>query len=152
MKTKLSREFLGLFGEYAVASELCRRGVYAQLTLGHHKQTDILVETETQVLRVSAKAKQGNEWPSVSGLSRPDDYLVLTDLRDKSEGDRPEFYILNRDDWRLLIDSERKKHPGIIVDKQNCITYQDGWKGLNIKPKMVANCKEQWNKIVARVL
>lgn len=45
---KLSKELIGLAGEYAVASELCRLEVYAQLTLGSHKQTDILVETETQ--------------------------------------------------------------------------------------------------------
>jgi hypothetical protein len=41
---KLSKESVGLAGEYAVASELCRRGHYAQLTLGSHKKTDILVE------------------------------------------------------------------------------------------------------------
>ena len=34
-------------GEYAVASELCRRGHYAQLTLGHHKKTDLLVEIKS---------------------------------------------------------------------------------------------------------
>jgi hypothetical protein len=33
MQTKLSKEFLGLTGEYAVASELCKRSMYAQLTL-----------------------------------------------------------------------------------------------------------------------
>jgi hypothetical protein len=37
------REKIGLAGEYAVAAELCRRGFYAQLTLGHHKKTDLLV-------------------------------------------------------------------------------------------------------------
>lgn len=30
--SKLSKEALGLAGEYAVASELCRRGCYAQLS------------------------------------------------------------------------------------------------------------------------
>jgi len=30
--------------EYAVASELCKRGFYAQLTLGNHKKTDLVVE------------------------------------------------------------------------------------------------------------
>jgi hypothetical protein len=34
-----SKELVGLAGEYAVASELCRRGYYSQLTLGNHKKT-----------------------------------------------------------------------------------------------------------------
>jgi hypothetical protein len=36
---KLEKETIGLAGEYAAASELCKRGFYAQLTLGHHKKT-----------------------------------------------------------------------------------------------------------------
>lgn len=68
MQAKLLKELLGLAGEYAVASELCKRGMYAQLTLGSHKHTDILIETETRMLRISVKTKQSHEWPSISGL------------------------------------------------------------------------------------
>jgi hypothetical protein len=39
----ISRNTLGLAAEFAVASELCRRNVYAQLTLGHQKRTDLLI-------------------------------------------------------------------------------------------------------------
>lgn len=151
MQAKLSKEFLGLLGEYAVASELCRRGVYAQLTLGHHKQTDILVETEMRILRISVKAKQGNEWPSVSGLHRTDDYLVLVDLKGKSDTERLDFYILDLSDWKHLVAEERKRQPSITVDMQNRISYPDGWKGLNIRPDKVVACKEQWHKIVAQI-
>lgn len=48
MQRKLSKELLGLAGEYAVASELCKRGMYAQLTLGSHKHTDILIQDCTE--------------------------------------------------------------------------------------------------------
>jgi len=34
----ISKDILGLAGEFAVASELCRRGIYAQLTLGTRKR------------------------------------------------------------------------------------------------------------------
>jgi hypothetical protein len=57
----ISREAIGLAGEYAVAFELCRRGFYAQLTLGNHKKTDILVETSRRLFRVSVKAKTGSQ-------------------------------------------------------------------------------------------
>ena len=81
---KLPKEVLSLAGEYAVASELCRRGLYSQLTLGNHKRTDILVETEFRMFRIQVKAKQIGEWPSVSGLYRQDDFLILVDFVGKT--------------------------------------------------------------------
>jgi hypothetical protein len=33
----IAKDTLGLAGEFAAASELCRRGIYAQLTLGNRK-------------------------------------------------------------------------------------------------------------------
>jgi hypothetical protein len=66
---KLSTELLNLAGEYAVASELCRRGVYSQLTLGHHKRTDILVEKDNTLARIQVKTKQTREWPGISGYA-----------------------------------------------------------------------------------
>lgn len=151
METRLSKEFLGLAGEYAVASELCRQGVYAQLTLGSHKQTDILVETEDRMLRISVKAKQGSEWPSVSGLYRPDDFLVLVDLKRKANTERPDFYILDLTDWKRLVLEECQRDSAITVDKENRIRYPDGWTGLNIKPERVLAAKERWDKINSRI-
>jgi hypothetical protein len=147
MPAKLTKELLGLAGEYAVASELCRRGLYAQLTLGHHKQTDVLVETEQRVLRLSIKAKQVNEWPSVSGLYRPDDFLVLVDFEGKAVTDRPDFYVLGLEDWLQMVAEERKREPRILVDDENRITWPDGWRGVNIRVDRVLHAKEQWHKI-----
>jgi hypothetical protein len=149
MQESLSKELLGLAGEYAVASELCRRGVYAQLTLGNHKQTDILVETEDHMLRISVKTKQRGEWPSITGLSRKDDFLVLVDFKEKSETDRPTFYILNIDDWKQLVSEEHQRFPDkTTVDELYRIKYADGWSGLNIKPIKVDHAKERWDKII----
>ena len=57
----IPRETLGLAAEFAVASELCRWGLYAQLTLGNKKRTDLLVHNEetNTFLRIEVKAKQG---------------------------------------------------------------------------------------------
>jgi len=149
MQAKLSKEFLGLTGEYAVASELCKRGMYAQLTLGNHKHTDILIETDVRMLRISVKTKQGHEWPSISGLHRADDFLVLVDIQGKAEAERPDFYVLSLDDWKQLISEERQRRPTMKVDEQNRITYPDGWTGLNIRSKMVLAAKERWDKILS---
>jgi hypothetical protein len=47
---KISKSALGLAAEFAVASELCRRNIYAQLTLGHQKRTDLLIFSEDDKL------------------------------------------------------------------------------------------------------
>src|SRR6266849_3769864 len=98
---KLSTELLCLVGEYAVASELCRRGVYSQLTLGNHKRTDILVEKNKALVCVQVKAKQGKQWPGVSG--HLDVILVLVDIKGKTNDQRPDFYILNFEDWKVVV-------------------------------------------------
>ena len=148
---KLSKELLSLAGEYAVASELCKRSIYAQLALGHHKKTDILVETQYQMLKIQVKAKQGNEWPSISGLYSDDDLLALVDFKNKGEKERPDFYILNFADWKIMIKEEKQKYPEVQIDEQFKITYKDGWKGLNVKVSRVTKSKEQWNKITSKI-
>lgn len=145
------KDLIGLAGEYAVASELCRRGVYAQLTLGKHKQTDILVETEYTMLRIQVKTKQGEVWPAVKGIYRDDDILVLVDLKSKNLNERPDFYVSDISDWKKLIEKEKIRSPSIKVDGRLRIEYPDGWKGLNIKLKDIQTHKERWDKIIQRV-
>jgi len=148
---ELTKEFLGLVGEYAVASELCKRNVYAQLTIGHHKSTDILVEKQNNMIKVQVKAKQSSEWPSISGIMGMSDYLVLVDLQKKNENDRPDFYILDFSDWKKLVEEEKMKFPKLEIDDKFRIKYPDGWKGLNIKSNQVESCKEKWEKIFAEI-
>ena len=147
----LSKELLGLAGEYVVASELCVRGMYAQLTLGHHKSTDILVETECTMLRIQVKAKRGREWPAISGLYRNDDFLVFVDFQKKEVGQRPDFYILDKDDWLELVQAEKRRVPDATVDERNRVTGPDGWRGLNIRPSSIEHCRDSWEKITDQI-
>ena len=73
-QTQLTKETIGLAAEYAVASELCRRGIYAQLTLGNHKRTDLLVVNEEsgKMLRVQVKAKRKTEQEQSKMIRRLD--------------------------------------------------------------------------------
>jgi hypothetical protein len=151
---KLTKEMLSLAGEYAVASELCRRGLYSQLTLGNHKRTDILVETETRMIRVSVKAKQGNEWPSISGPVRDDDFIVFVDFAGKVAGDNLDFFILGKDDWSEVVKKEvlnqKDKGKELKVDSGTVI-WPDGWKGINVKILQIAGFKDKWETIVSAV-
>jgi len=129
---KISKDILGLAAEFAVASELCRRNIYAQLTLGQRKRTDILVETEKAMLRIQVKGKQGKEWPWIKGISGKDILLVFVDFENKKENERPDFYILTAKDWERLLKIEKKKQ---------------GHDRPDIKPEMIKECKERWDKI-----
>jgi hypothetical protein len=119
--------------------------------MGHHKRTDILVETDVKMLRIQVKAKQGREWPGVSGVCREDDFLVLIDFEKKTFTERPDFYLLNVEDWKKLISEEKKRYSEVRIDDKLCIKYPDGWKGLNIKSAQVQDCLEAWQKIVQKV-
>jgi hypothetical protein len=98
-KTVIPKDTLGLAGEFAAASELCRRGIYAQLTLGNRKRTDLLVEADQGMIRVQVKAKQGRVWPASRGVYGSDIVLILVDYHKKADSERPDFYILTPEDW-----------------------------------------------------
>src|SRR5947209_2955946 len=137
-----------------MASELCRRGLYSQLTLGNHKRTDILVETETRMLRISVKAKQGSEWPSISGPIRTDGFVVFVDFASRDPGVKLDFFVLSRDDWDRLVDQvvlkQREKGKGPTI-QNGTIVWPDGWRGLNLKPRDLQVYKDRWDTITPSI-
>jgi len=150
------KETIGLAGEYAVASELCKRGFYAQLTLGNHKKTDLVVEDEDdeKLFRVSVKSKQGYRWPSVKGISQERDLLVFVDFKDKKLNDRPDYYVLAVEDWKKVVKKvKRRIGKGGKIDKTNTLyfdpreKYPKGWKGCAIPVKDVQQYKDCWPKV-----
>jgi hypothetical protein len=152
---KLTKEVLGLAGEYAVASELCRRGLYSQLTLGNHKRTDILVETDARMLRISVKAKQGSEWPSISGPTRTDDFIIFVDFAGKGEDERLDFYVLGQADWRAVLDQAlaAQKSKGIEPTmRDGMIIWPDGWRGINVGIKSLEKYRENWSAILSTIV
>ena len=152
MNQIIPKETLGLAGEFAVASELCRRGIYAQLTLGNRKRTDLLVETEDSMLRVQVKSKQKRGWPGVRGVSGADIILVLVDFENKEPTARPDFYLMNPKDWAKVINARLVK-PGLVkrkqvsIDPNNVPAFKDGFVGMEIRATDVQHFKERWERI-----
>jgi len=151
-RMRLSKDILGLAAEFAVASELCRRNIYAQLTLGMRKRTDILVETERGMLRIQVKGKQGREWPGCKGIYGENIVLIFADFEKKKENERPDFYILTVEDWRRLLEKELRQtgkvgRGEVTIDEKNMPTWKDGYQGMGIIPKMIQEYQEQWDKI-----
>lgn len=155
---KIPKATLGLAAEFAVASELCKRNIYAQLTLGLRKRTDILVETEKEMLRIQVKGKQGKEWPGCKGIYGEGIILVFVDFENKMENERVDFYILTVEDWAELIKIEleltgKVSRGEVRINDKNMPTWKDGYKGMGIIPRMIQKYKERWEKIkeMARV-
>ena len=153
---KIERDMLSIAGEFAVASELGRRNIYAQPTFGHLKRTDLLILDKTgNLLRIEAKGKQGSQWPNCKGISGSNSIMVLVDYAAKGDMDRPDFYILTLDDWLAFLKGVLERFPtkGIEIDADNCPVWtkqiKDGkpYRGCGITVKDVAQHKEKWDKI-----
>jgi len=154
---KISKEHLSLAGEYAVASELCKRGMYAQLTLGTRKKTDILVHTGKTMLEIQVKAKQGRCWPLIKGIWGDNILLIFVDYQNKKLEERPDFYILTSSDWENLVKSSwvgEDSSGKWTLDDNNCPVKisnegKTQWKGWDIGPKDIIEHREKWGKIEA---
>ena len=111
MRSKVPKEILGLAGEYAVASEVCRMGFYAQIAYGRWKNIDVLAVNPDngKTVLIEVKTKQGREWPGVRGVKGPNRLLILVDYYGKSAGERPDFYVLDADDWREYLETIKSK-------------------------------------------
>jgi len=150
----IDRDTLALAGEFAVASQLCRLGTYAQLTLGSRKRTDLLVEAENHMIRVQVKAKQGKVWPAAKGVHGSDIVLVLVDYHKKGNTERPDFYVLTPADWvkvltAALVETGKVANGDVKLSAEYVPTWKDGFVGMSLRAEYVAPFKEAWEKIVA---
>lgn len=152
----MDSQMVGIAAEFAVASELARRNIYAQPTFGHLKRTDLLVFGENdRPIRIEAKGKQSKQWPNCKGIADRNSVLVLVDFEGKAGGDRPDFYILTADDWLALVEKEIQKRPNkkIELDSDNCPIWttevKNGkpYRGMGVEVKDVTAHKEAWGKI-----
>ncbi|MFO8234979.1 MAG: hypothetical protein R6U04_06225 [Bacteroidales bacterium] len=159
---KIKKSILGITGEYYVAAELGKRNVYAQLTLGNQKKTDLLIFSEetNKLLKIEVKCKQGSEWPNCKGILLSDTFIVFVDFKDISETERPTFYILSTKDWSNLIKKKKKeyeiKNPDSNISiEDNVLIFNDQknkagkpYKGIGVKKEDIEPYKENWDKIL----
>ncbi len=146
-----NKEAVGLAGEYAVASELCKRGYYAQLTLGNHKKTDLLIDHNGKLLRVSVKTKTGATWPKVTGIWEQGDILIFVDFKGKDDNDRPDFYVLGVEQWKSVVKKLQKAKSGNgKIDGTNTLYWDPwegndkGWRGCSVSVKVISQYQNCW--------
>ena len=144
---RIPKPVLGLAGEYAVASEICRRGYHAQITFGRWKNTDILAVnlTSGRTVLVEVKSKQGKVWPSVKGIKGYNRVQVLVDYRGKEFLERPDFYVLDERFWRSYIEEVRGRLKEVREDETRIIhVWPDGYEGVALKPEEIEEYRERW--------
>ena len=165
MFEKIERHTLSLAAEYAVASELCRRGIYAQLTLGNLKRTDLLIFAEGGgVAKIEVKAKQGRAWPSCKGIFEKGAFLVFVDYFRKDLHDRPDFYVLSVRSWQSCVKrqikriKERDPRKRVEISRENSLVLPDRimrsgrpWTGMAVTPTLISHHKENWTRILKAV-
>ncbi|MCX8205440.1 MAG: hypothetical protein N3H31_07320 [Candidatus Nezhaarchaeota archaeon] len=150
MPRRISRALLSLAGKYAVASEVCRRGFYAQVNI---KGPDVTAysEKERKAVWIEVRAKAGREWPAVEGVRDPSTVLVLVDFYGKKAGERPDFYILSQRDWEEYLDKFVKENPRLDRIENSCPVWRDGYRGAVVKAEQVPWCREKWERLVEKL-
>ena len=152
---RIDRDMVGLAAEFAVASELGRRNIYAQPTFGHQKRTDLLIFGKSgKLLRVEVKGKQSQQWPNCKGVPDENAILVLVDLAAKDNLVRPDFYVLTCDDWIEFVRKEIRKRPEkkIELDAENVPVWTTEvkggkpYRGIGIEVKDVSQHLERWER------
>jgi hypothetical protein len=143
----ITKDTLSLAGEFAVASELCKRGKYAQLTLGNRKRTDLLVDNEKALLRVEVKSKQGDVWPAVKGIYLDNSLIVFVDFCGKKLEERPDFFVLTAKEWKSHVQNRLMVcKPGATITNENVLVGSDGFKGTTVKIHQIDAHREAWDK------
>lgn len=156
----MNKDKVGLAAEFAVASELCRRNVYAQLTLGHQKRTDLLIfsEDNNELLKIEVKGKQAKTWPNCRGIYGNNVMLVFVDFYRKGNLKRPDFYVLTVRDWREFANGKikqlRARGRDVRLDECNVPIFDkqvnkhgQKYKGLGVLPNLIKRHEEKWEKI-----
>lgn len=139
---KISKYQLSMTGEYAVCSELCKRGFDVSLTLGNAKATDIIVFfPDNSCRRIEVKTSQTGRFVTNffqkyygKSLYNHPDYWVLVYI-DKDNG-QTRYFILTHEEL------------GEIQKKRNGMNTWGKVNGCdNVLLRNVAHCEDRWDKI-----
>lgn len=131
---------LGMAGEFAVASELLKRGVDVNLTLGNAKAVDLFVYTSfDEVKRVEVKTSKSKRFVTNFFQKYP-----------SPSSPHPDFWVI------VFIDNENVSHFYILTHqemadvqmKRNNTTKWEYVNGVdNVTLKEIAKFKDQWSKL-----
>ena len=153
-KMEVTKREIGLAGKYAVNSELLRRGIATELTPGE-RGNDI---------RIVTRAKRGREWPNCQGVFGERAFLIFVDFANRRLDQRPDFYILDSQDWLRAVKEriemykarggDKARFKNVTINEENVPVWHDEIKsdgkpytGCGILVENIEEHKERWDKI-----
>lgn len=149
MKSQEDKWFLNLTGEYAVASELCRRKVFTTITYGNAKKADLYVinHTSGRMARIEVKTSEISRWVVGQNIQPADNYfwvLVSTKLVDDNIANR--YYILSSQEI-VNISGQIGAAYSNRYSKKHGVPYNKP--GVpNIKQELIHDHENEWSKII----
>ena len=152
-RTILKKDYLGLVGEYLIASKLISQNIFAQVTAGNMKKMDLLVsftkEKKKHIFkRIEVKTKQINKFPMVGGIPLIDNssIIIFVDFYEKKFDQSPDFYILNSRDYENYFKEKIGKWVEMKkAQKQDRKSFRTNW--IRSRPNCVVDLREEKNKI-----
>lgn len=145
----LDKYHLNLAGEYRVASELLKRGLFATITYGHMKGVDIYVVGQRRKATV-VEVKSSTTGRFVTGFyqkyptrtTEHPDFWVLYWLKDDGS---EEFYVLSHVQMERA--QRKRNRPGATATwEELALEFQKGVDNV-LAPGLKIHCSK-WEKIV----
>ena len=145
----LDKYYLNLAGEYRVASELFKRGLFATITYGNKKGADIYaIGPNRQTAVVEVKASNSSRFVTgfyqkyVDEMTEHPDFWVLCSF---CREDPEEFYVLSHAE---MARAQAARNSGeALTWVENAEKVKTGVD--NVLAKDLQDYKSAWNKIVA---
>ena len=156
--SRQQKYFLNIAGEFYVAAELNRRGIFASVTYGAARNANVLAfdqaSRQTAVIEVKTTALPNKKWitgqHSISlDSNHPQSFWVLVLLPDdENTQGRPRFFIFTSQELR---DKVSENHRGYSERHQasRVTAFQDSRRdtSLLLEEAEAMQAEEQWSKI-----
>jgi hypothetical protein len=155
--------FLGIAGEFAVASELNRRGLLASITYGTSKSADVIVVDKDvkKVVRVEVKTTNKKKWPLGPKVTDPtkmktNSFWVLVQFPDplngtpknedkKQSAHSPRFFVLTGQEIHGVWKKEADVYKAGYLKRHN--KEPEGIGVPNVSLIGVSEFEDEWEKI-----
>lgn len=150
-RTQPEKMKLALCGEYAVAAEFCRHGILAIVTLGNHKEVDVVVLRENGTyLKVQVKTTDKKRFPT--GLSqnklnqREKNKIWVFVHAQRLNGDgKSRFYVLTDAEVKKV---QRKFNQKYLAEYKNRHGRAYLKQGVPVIPlDMLTDFENKWHKV-----
>jgi hypothetical protein len=154
-KKTIPKELLSLAGEHRVASELCKLGVFATITPGNRKQTDLYAinDTAKRFVRIEVKASQTKSFVTRIFQKKakpgynPPEFWVLVSFRQGRE----RFFVLKNDEIEKWQQEINEKYLEGFRQRNSGKAPGEGVDRLPLDSVERADCENRWDKIVTAV-